>query len=72
MEERLAHPHPEDSARSGFLTDAVSNVPASNQPVINIFSTASGVDEVLKKAMDAAQVSMKEAKEDHKSAVSMT
>lgn len=46
--------------------------PWANQPVINIFNRVPGVDEVLKKAMDAAQVSMKEAKGDHKSAVSVT
>lgn len=38
-------------------------------PVVNV--TVSGMDEVMKKAMEDAQLAMKEAQQDHKIAVSV-
>ena len=38
-------------------------------PVVNV--TVSGVDEVMKKAMEDAQAAMKAAKKDHNTAVSV-
>ena len=69
MKEKMVRPLPEDSAGSGFLTDTKLDEPASNHLVETADRVPAGIDEMLKKAMDAAQESMKEAKEDHRSAV---
>lgn len=73
MEDRQAQPPPRESDSEGLkppLVDAAASDPVS-QLVINIASTVSGVDEVMKKAMEDAQAAMKKAMEDHKSAVSL-
>ena len=59
--ERLANPKAEDASTdmSLFSNEAC--------PVVNV--TVSGVDEVMKKAMEDAQAAMKAAKKDNNTAV---
>ena len=61
LAERLANPKVEDASTDmSFLSNETG-------PVVNV--TVSGVDEVMKKAMEDAQAAMKKATEDHKTAV---
>ena len=61
LAERLANPKAEDARTDmSFLSNEA-------RPVVNV--TVSGVDEVMKKAMEDAQAAMKKATEDHNTAV---
>ena len=81
MEKRQAHPPPDDG-EGGMLPTAKVATSAS-MPTPNIEGTMSGVIEVLRKALEEAQEGykatvreaqavMKEAKDDHKTAVRLT
>ena len=66
LKDGITHPTVEDDSEDVYkLSD-------ERAPVVNVTAnvTVSGVDEVMKKAMEDAQVAMKEAQEGHKSAVS--
>ena len=59
----MANPTVEDASTDmSFLSIGAA-------PVVNV--TVSGVDEVMKKAMEDAQATMKAAKKDHNTAVSV-
>ena len=65
LEERMTNPTEEAASK-----DAPDLLHDDGALVVNV--TVSGVDEVMKKAMEDAQVAMKEAKRDHSKAVRMT
>ena len=65
LEERMANPTEEDASK-----DAPVLLQDDGATVVKV--TVPGVDEVMKKAMEDAQVAMKEARRDHSKAVRMT
>ena len=65
LEERMANPTEEDVSK-----DAPVLLHDDGAPVVKV--TVSGVDEVMKKAMEDAQVAMKEARRGHSKAVRVT
>ena len=62
LEERMANPTEEDASK-----DAPVLLHDDGAPVVNV--TVSGVDEVMKKAVEDAREAMKEARRDHSKAV---
>ena len=78
MEERQAHPPPEDEGGGMLPTAKAVAIPLTPSPTIEV--TVPGVNKVLSKALEEAQEGykatlkeaqavMKEAKDDHKRAV---
>ena len=57
MVERQAHPPPEDDneRRPRALVDTIASKPVPAQLVINVTSCVTGVDEVMKKALEDAK-----------------
>ena len=65
MEERQANPPPDESEGEMHPLSQAAASQSVSTPPINVI----GVDEVMRKAMEEAKTAVKEAQEDHKTAV---